>query len=240
MISKKLLQENFEAFGFQYSDEIGNRLDRYAEMLVEWNQKINLTAITEPDDIVIKHFIDSILLLKVIDLPLNASLIDVGTGAGFPSLPICVVRNDLRPTLLDSLNKRVTFLEELCKEIAVNAKFLHARAEETGQKEEYREKFDAATARAVAHLRELSEYCLPFVKQGGVFIALKGYEVENELEEARYAISQMGGKVEAVEKFELPFENKRSIVIIRKFRQTPAKYPRMTAKIKKYPLNKGK
>lgn len=119
MISKKLLQQNFEAFGFHYSDIIGYRLDQYAEMLVEWNQKINLTAITEPDDIVIKHFIDSILLLKAVELPLHARLIDVGTGAGFPSLPVCVVRDDLQPTLLDSLNKRIVFLKELCNKISI-------------------------------------------------------------------------------------------------------------------------
>ncbi len=240
MIAKELLKQNFQFFGWKYSEDIGNRLDRYAQMLVEWNQKINLTAITEPDDIVIKHFIDSLLLLKAVDLSPNVSLIDVGTGAGFPSLPVCIVRDDIQPTLLDSLNKRLIFLEELCRNIEVEAKFIHARAEEAGQKVEYREKYDVATARAVAHLRELSEYCLPFVKEGGMFIALKGYEIEEELEEAKYAISQMGGKIEAVEKFELPGENKRSIVVIRKFRQTPAKYPRMTAKIKKYPLNNKK
>ena len=237
MIAKELLKQNFDAFGWEYSDEIGNRLDSYAEMLVEWNKRINLTAITEPDDIVIKHFLDSILLLKAAELPKDATLIDVGTGAGFPSLPVCVVRNDLHPTLLDSLNKRLIFLEEVCKNIKVNAKFVHARAEEAGQKREYREQYDIATARAVAHLRELSEYCLPFVKEGGIFVALKGYEIEDELEEAKYAISQMGGKVETIQKYELPRDNKRSIVVVRKFRQTPAKYPRMSAKIKKSPLN---
>lgn len=240
MIAKELLKQNFDAFGWEYSDEIGNRLDSYAEMLVEWNKRINLTAITEPDDIVIKHFLDSILLLKAAELPKDATLIDVGTGAGFPSLPVCVVRNDLHPTLLDSLNKRLIFLEEVCKNIKVNAKFVHARAEEAGQKREYREQYDIATARAVAHLRELSEYCLPFVKEGGIFVALKGYEIEDELEEAKYAISQMGGKVETIQKYELPRDNKRSIVVVRKFRQTPAKYPRMSAKIKKSPLNYNK
>ena len=237
MIARDLLKQNFDAFGWKYTDEIGSRLDQYAEMLVEWNQKINLTAITEPNDIVIKHFIDSLLLLKAVDIPQNAALIDVGTGAGFPSLPVCVVRDDLKPTLLDSLNKRLIFLQELCKNINVDAQFIHARAEEAGQKKEYREQYDIATARAVAHLRELSEYCLPFVKVGGVFAALKGYEIEEELEQARYAISQMGGKIEAVQKYELPGDNKRSIVVIRKFRQTPAKYPRITGKIKKSPLN---
>ena len=130
MIAKELLKQNFQFFGWKYSEDIGNRLDRYAQMLVEWNQKINLTAITEPDDIVIKHFIDSLLLLKAVDLSPNVSLIDVGTGAGFPSLPVCIVRDDIQPTLLDSLNKRLIFLEELCRNIEVEAKFIHARAED--------------------------------------------------------------------------------------------------------------
>ena len=157
MISKELLKQNFDSFGWHYAEDIGDRLDCYAQLLVEWNQKINLTAITQPDDIVIKHFVDSLLLLDAVDLPVGASLIDVGTGAGFPSLPVAVVRGDLKPTLLDSLNKRLVFLEELCRNIAVNAQFVHARAEEFGSKSKYREKFDLATARAVAHLRELSD-----------------------------------------------------------------------------------
>lgn len=237
LISKELLKANFEAFDLSCDEDIANYLDIYAQLLVEWNEKINLTAITEPDDIVIKHFIDSLLLLKATDIPAKATLIDVGTGAGFPSLPVSIVRRDLSPTLLDSLNKRIIFLEELCKNIKVDAKFLHSRAEDAGAKSEYREKFDIATARAVAHLRELSEYCLPFVKVGGIFAALKGYDIEEELKEASYAISKLGGKIEEVKKFNLPFDNKRSIVIIRKYRQTPPKYPRNTAKIKKSPLN---
>ena len=237
MISKDLLKRNFDLFEWDYTEEVANRLDCYAQMLVEWNEKMNLTAITEPDDIVIKHFIDSLLFLNAVTLPDKAMLIDVGTGAGFPSLPVCIMRGDLRPTLLDSLNKRLLFLSELCRNIQIEAQFIHARAEEAGQKQEYREKYDIATARAVAHLRELAEYCLPFVKEGGTFVALKGYEIEEELEEAEYAISQMGGKIETVKKFELPGDNKRSIVVIRKFRHTPSKYPRITAKIKKYPLN---
>lgn len=240
MISKELLKENFESFGWEFSEEIASKFDKYAQLLVEWNEKINLTAITEPDDIVIKHFVDSLLLTTAIEVPQNAKMIDVGTGAGFPSLPVCIVRNDIQPTLLDSLNKRLIFLEELCKNIDVNAKYIHSRAEESGVKAEYREKYDIATARAVAHLRELSEYCLPFVKVNGYFVALKGYDIEEELEEARFAISELGGKIESVKKFELYGDNKRSIVIIRKCRQTPAKYPRITAKIKKSPLNKAK
>ena len=240
MISKELLKENLGKFELEYRDDIADRLDKYAELLVEWNEKINLTAITEPDDIVIKHFVDSLLLLKAVEIPEKSKLIDVGTGAGFPSLPVCVTRGDINLTLLDSLNKRIVFLEEVSKSIGVKAHCVHSRAEEAGAKKDYREKYDVATARAVAHLRELSEYCLPFVKVGGVFAALKGFEIETELEEAKFAISELGGKIEEVKKFELPGDNKRSIVIIRKYRPTPPKYPRITAKIKKSPLNKAK
>lgn len=236
MINFAFLQENLVGEGFACSDELAGRFDRYAELLVQWNEKMNLTAITEPDEIVIKHFLDSLLLLKACPLPAGSSLIDVGTGAGFPSVPVALMRPDIQLTLMDSLNKRITFLQTLCQELEIPADCVHARAEEVGGKPEYREQYDAACARAVAHLRELSEYCLPFVKRGGVFVALKGYEIEQELEEARYAIKQLGGKIEKVTKFTLPGENRRAIVVIRKERPTPPKFPRPSGKIKKSPL----
>lgn len=161
-----------------FSPELAEKLDRYAQMLVEWNEKINLTAITEPGDIAAKHFADSLLLLKACDIPKNVRIIDVGTGAGFPSVPVCLARPDLRLTLLDSLQKRITFLNELCAALSLPADCVHGRAEETGRMPEYREQFDLATARAVANLRELAEYCLPFVRVGGTFAALKGYDVD--------------------------------------------------------------
>ena len=178
MINSDFLARKMEAEGFAPTENQLEKFDRYASMLFEWNEKINLTAITEPDEIVIKHFIDSLLLLRAFPLPESASLIDVGTGAGFPSVPAAIVRPDIRLTLMDSLNKRITFLETLTGALDIPAHCVHARAEEVGGKEEFRERYDAACARAVAHLRELSEYCLPFVKVGGVFIALKGYEIE--------------------------------------------------------------
>ncbi len=238
MIRRDFLAEKMAEWGFTPTDAQLEAFDIYASLLVQWNEKMNLTAITEPDDIVIKHFIDSLLLLKAYSLPENGSLIDVGTGAGFPSVPVSIVRPDVKLTLMDSLNKRITFLQTVTDSLSIAAACVHARAEEVGGKEEFREKYDTACARAVAHLRELSEYCLPFVKIGGVFIALKGYEIEQELEEAGFAIRTLGGKIEKIEKFTLPSGDKRAIVIIRKISSTPKKYPRPSGKIKKNPLQK--
>ena len=236
MIDFDYLKSVCEAQSLPFSQELAEKLDRYAELLVEWNEKINLTAITEPGNIVVKHFADSLLLLQAWDLPQNARLIDVGTGAGFPSVPVCLARPDLQLTLLDSLQKRVTFLTELTSTLSLPAACVHSRAEEAGRMPKYREQFDVATARAVANLRELAEYCLPFVKVGGVFAALKGYDVEEELDEARYAISQLGGQLETVRKFRLREDASRAIVVIRKVRPVSAKYPRISGKIKKSPL----
>jgi len=179
------------------TEEMAARLDLYAQLLVDWNQKINLTAITEPKDIVVKHFLDSLLLTKAVQLPQGASLIDVGTGAGFPSVPVAVLRGDIKLTLLDSLNKRLVFLQELCGQIGVAACCVHARAEDGGRDKKLREQFDFACARAVANLRDLSEYCLPFVKVGGAFIALKGPDWQEELAEGKNAIGTMGGRLES-------------------------------------------
>lgn len=236
MIRKEYLHGLAEAEGFVLTEEMLDSFDHYAGLLVEWNEKINLTAITQPDEIAVKHFLDSLLLLRCVELPEGASLIDVGTGAGFPSLPCGIVRQDLRITLLDSLQKRITFLRELTGALHIPADCIHARAEEGGQDPALREQFDLATARAVARLRELAEYCLPFVRVGGTFAALKGYEIEEELEEARKAICLLGGEVAEVRKFVLPDESRRAIVLIRKISQTPTKYPRNSAKMKKQPL----
>ena len=236
MIDAGYCKEIMEAQGLTWSEPLLQQLDLYAKTLVEWNEKINLTAITDPAGIVLKHFVDSLLLTKAVEIPENSSLIDVGTGAGFPSVPVKLYRPDLQLTLLDSLNKRITFLEELCRILEIQAVCRHGRAEEVGKEPVFRENFDFATARAVTNLRDLSEYCLPFVKVGGCFAALKGYDVEDELKEAQFAISQMGGKVESVQKFDLGEEARRAIVLIRKVRPTPAKYPRPAAKMKKSPL----
>lgn len=234
MINKQELKDIVKKYNFDLTDIQLEKFDKYAQTLVEWNEKINLTAITEPTDICVKHFFDSLLLLDAVDVKENSTMIDVGTGAGFPSIPCKIVRDDIELTLLDSLNKRINFLTELSNNLEINTTCIHSRAEDGGRKEDLREKFDFATARAVAHLRELSEYCLPFVKVGGYFVSLKGYEIEEELEEAKKAIKLLGGKIVEVKKYEE--ENKRAIVIIKKVSQTPTKYPRIASKIKKQPI----
>lgn len=228
----KMCQE----YGIEVSADMAKRLSIYADMLVQWNEKINLTAITEYEEIEIKHFLDSLLLLTAIDIPKGSSMIDVGTGAGFPSVPCAVVRGDVKLTLLDSLNKRINFLTELSNSLGVNANCIHSRAEDGGHNKKLREKFDFATARAVARLRELSEYCLPFVKVGGYFVALKGYDCDEEVKEAKSAISQLGGEIVDVKKYNLPMDNKRAIIIIKKISQCSTSFPRKAHVMAKKPI----
>lgn len=232
----EFLKNAAEAEGFALSDNQLAAFQKYAELLVEWNQKMNLTAITEPEEIAVKHFVDSLMLLKYIDIPENGALIDVGTGAGFPGIPIKIFSPSVQVTLLDALNKRVGFLDTVSKALRQNNRCLHLRAEEGGRKPELREQFDVATARAVASMATLAEYCLPYVKVGGVFAALKGFEIEEELEEAKPAIKLLGGKIERVEQYTLVGEQKRSVVIIKKISQVSTKYPRSSAKMAKNPL----
>ncbi len=215
------------------------KLDKYAEVLVEWNEKMNLTAITAPDEMLVKHFADSLTAAPY--LPSGEfSLIDVGTGAGFPGVPLKILRPDCRLTLLDSLNKRLVFLEALCGAVGVDATRVHARAEEGGQKKELREQFDVATARAVAALPVLCEYCLPFVKVGGVFLALKGPDADNEVAAADNALQKLGGRVREVVALTLPDTNggvlERRLVVVEKVSPTPALFPRPSAKMAKQPL----
>ena len=168
----EFLKNAAKAEGFALSDNQLAAFQQYAELLVEWNQKMNLTAITEPEEIAVKHFVDSLMLLKYIDIPENAALIDVGTGAGFPGIPIKIFSPSVQVALLDALNKRVGFLNTVSEALGQNNQCLHLRAEEGGRKPELREQFDVATARAVASMATLAEYCLPYVKVGGVFAAL--------------------------------------------------------------------
>lgn len=223
----------FNEYGLELSEEQYEKLDIYAEFLVEYNEKVNLTAITEPDEILKKHFIDSVLLLKFVDIPRDSSMIDVGTGAGFPSVPIAVFRPDIKLTLLDSLNKRTIFLEKLCEKLGVKAEIIHGRAEEVSKNEKYREQFDVACARAVANMAVLSEFCLPFVKVGGNFIAMKG--PNENIESSEKAVKILGGKLAAQIDYEL-FDEQRKIVVAEKISQTATKYPRNSGKIKKNPL----
>lgn len=210
-----------------------SKMNIYAEFLVEYNHKVNLTAITEPRDILVKHFIDSVVLLRFLSIQNEASIIDVGTGAGFPSVPIKIFRPDLKITLLDSLDKRITFLKLLCDKLDIEAEFVHGRAEDISKMTEYREKFDFSCARAVANLSTLSEYCLPFVNVGGSFISLKG--PNEDISSAKGAIELLGGELADVTDYEIDGEGRR-LVQVKKISQTPPKYPRNSAQIKKKPL----
>ena len=223
----------FSKYRFDLDEEKYHKLLKYSDLLVEWNQKINLTAITVPRDILVKHFLDSLMILKFCDIPKNSSLIDVGTGAGFPSVPIKIFRPDIKLTLLDSLAKRITFLEELCGSIDIDAEFVHGRAEDIAKMPEYREKFDFSCARAVAGMSVLSEYCIPFVRNNGHFISMKGQNEDISSSEA--SIRLLGGEIFKTEDYEVEAE-KRRIIVVKKISQTPTKYPRNSAQIMKKPL----
>jgi 16S rRNA (guanine527-N7)-methyltransferase len=223
----------FKSAGLELSRDLYEKLDIYESFLVEYNEKVNLTAITDGSEILKKHFIDSIILAKHVDIPDYSMFIDVGTGAGFPSVPLKLFRPDIKITLLDSLNKRVEFLRQLCDKLGIEAEFIHGRAEDISKLQEYREKFDFSCARAVANLSLLSEFCIPFVKIGGSFISMKG-PIE-DLSEGENAVKLLGGKIESITEYELLGE-KRRIVNIKKISQTPSKYPRNSSQIKKKQL----
>ncbi len=208
----------------------------YMNLLIDWNEKINLTAITEPEDIIKKHFVDSLEINKYIMEKSN--VIDVGTGAGFPGLPLKIVRKDINITLLDSLNKRINFLNEVISFTDLNnIKTVHFRAEDAGKNTQFREKFDVVTSRAVAPLNILAEYMLPFAKVNGCCICMKGSNIDEEVKTSVKAINELGGKIENLEEFELPDSDiKRSIVIIRKIKSTPSKYPRKAGMPSKNPI----
>ncbi len=236
MTIANITAEFAEKSGFHLKKEQIEKLDVYAEMLLEWNEKINLTAITDSEGIAIKHFYDSLTPLWYLNIPKNARVIDVGTGAGFPSIPMAIVRPDLRFTLLDSLNKRLNFLNEVCTRLDISAELVHMRAEDAAQKAEYRESFDVAVSRAVAALPVLCEYCIPFVRKNGMFIAMKGSKAEEELEISKNAVSTLGAAVEKTVKISLPDDSERNIIVIRKKNYTPKAYPRHGSKIAKKSL----
>lgn len=214
-----------------------DRFCRYDTLLIEWNEKMNLTALTEPRDVAVKHFIDSLMLLRYADIPQGASVIDVGTGAGFPGLAIKIARPDIRLTLLDSLQKRLGFLDEVCEQLGLeDVVTVHGRAEEGSREILFRENYDFAVARAVASLNVLAEYCLPYVSVGGKFIAMKGKTAEEERIEAQNAIGELGGKVGERHFFSLGDAGERGIIVIDKVAPTPEKYPRKSKQIKKKPL----
>lgn len=212
--------------GIGISDGQLEQLEKYGRLLQEWNEKINLTAITDDEEIAVKHFLDS--LTALLTDKVNGSVIDVGTGAGFPGLVLKTIKPEIQLTLLDSLNKRINFLKAAAEELSLDGvEFVHGRAEDFGMNIKYREKFDTAAARAVANLRVLAEWCLPFVKVGGYFLALKGPLAEDELKDAKKAIHILGGEVEDVFETKIPCSDlSHRIIIIKKVRRTPSKYPR--------------
>lgn len=236
MIPKEKLQDWADGYGILLKEPMLEQLDRYAELLCTYNEKVNLTAITEPEEIARKHFLDSLLLAAALPFAQGAKLADVGTGAGFPGVPLKILRPDLSLTLIDSLKKRIVFLQALSQEIAVSFEALHLRAEEAGRQKGLREGFEIVTARAVAALPVLCEYCLPLVKPGGTFAALKSRGVQEEIKEAERAVSLLGGEMEQVRCFQLPGGEERAFVLIKKISQTPPKYPRPSAKMAKNPL----
>ena len=226
------MKKYFEKYSINLSDEKINLFEKYYDILIEYNKKFNLTAITEREEVIIKHFVDSLL---GVDNVVGKKLIDIGSGGGFPAIPLKIFKPDVMLTMVDSTGKKCEFLNAVCKELNLsNAKAICARAEELAKDSGYRESYDVCTARAVARLNTLCEYTLPFVKKGGYFVAYKGDATE-ELTEAQNAISVLGGKLEKVVSFELEGA-KRQIIVIKKVKNTPEIYPRGNGKERKKPL----
>ncbi|MEG2088374.1 MAG: 16S rRNA (guanine(527)-N(7))-methyltransferase RsmG [Angelakisella sp.] len=236
MIAEKEFTKLMENIGIELDENDYLLFARYAGLLQEWNEKVNLTAITDDEGIAIKHFADSLLPLTKIELKENCRLIDVGTGAGFPSVPMKLIRRDIHLTLLDSLDKRLTFLRHLCAQLGVDATMVHARAEDAGQDELHRERYDVATSRAVASLAELAELCLPLLRRGGLMVALKGSSGRAEAATAQNAITLCGGTLQEMIDYHLPNGDARTLIVIKKSSPTPPKYPRNSAQISKRSL----
>ena len=228
--------QRLKDFNIKINDEQIKKFMNYMNLLLEWNEKINLTAITQPDEVKLKHFVDSLTVLKYIND--DDKVIDIGTGAGFPGIPLKIMKGNTKITLLDSLNKRINFLNIVIETLNLrNIQAIHGRAEEIARNKLYREKYDVAVSRAVANLSILTEYMLPFVKVGGKCICMKGANVNEELERAQNAIKELGGEIERVDNFYLSDnDNERNIIIIRKVKETSSKYPRKAGMPSKEPL----
>lgn len=239
MEQEKKLKEAMKSLKIELDDKKCGQLIRYYEMLVEKNKVMNLTAITEFDEVVVKHFVDSAALIMVIHLEeRKLRVLDMGTGAGFPGIPLKILFPELQMVLLDSLNKRINFLKEVIAELSLtDIEAIHGRAEEFGRKEDFRESFDLCVSRAVANLATLSEYCIPYVKTGGYFIPYKSGNIEEELAASQKAVKVLGACVEEVQEFNLPGSDiGRSFVKIKKLEKTKPKYPRMGGKPSKEPI----
>lgn len=233
-----ILKEGLDKLNIKYDDEIIDKFKIYKDLLVEWNEKINLTTITQEDEVYIKHFLDSISCLLSDKIEKNAKVIDVGTGAGFPGLPIKMIRQDIKLTLLDSLNKRINFLKEVCDNIGIDdVEFIHSRAEDGGKNPEYRQAFDVVVSRAVANLTVLLEYTTPFLKVGGYMVCLKGPSLDEELKDAKKALEVLNMEFVEDKEFEIPFDDRtKRLLILKKIGDTPKKYPRKAGKPTKQPL----
>ncbi len=234
-MNEKLLLDGIAALSGEISNNQVQQFKTYSRLLVEWNEKINLTAVTDPDGISVKHFLDSVLPIYHIDFSKFNTIADIGTGAGFPGLPIKIMCPDIDLTLIDSLNKRINFLNAVTESLELDGvKCIHGRAEELGHQDTLREQFDAVVSRAVANMTVLCEYCLPFVKVGGRFIALKSENAEEELTAAKPMIGTLGGEVEMVIDAPLPMTDiMRKLIVIKKTKETDKKFPRRADKIKK-------
>ncbi|MGI6711259.1 MAG: 16S rRNA (guanine(527)-N(7))-methyltransferase RsmG [Bacillota bacterium] len=237
-IFRKALVQGLKEIDFPFQEKQVELCTQYQKSLISWNQKFNLTNIINPEDVAVKHFIDSVIVLKLAKIDNNANIIDIGTGAGFPGLPLKIFSKKLKITLLDSLEKRCHFLKNIIQELEINnITVVHGRAEDKGRDLNFREKYDSAIARAVTYLPSLVEYCLPFVRIGGIFIALKGAEIDEELEKGKNAINLLGGKIHQIINYSLPITgDKRSLIIIKKIKSTLEKYPRKAGIPKKKPL----
>lgn len=237
-MENRRFDQELEMLGIQLTDVQKEQFDRYYELLIEWNRVMNLTGITEYDEVNLKHFTDSLTIVRIKNMKNVSTLIDVGTGAGFPGIPIKIAFPHIKVTLLDSLNKRIKFLNQVVEELDLkDVVTLHGRAEDYAKKEEYREQFDLCASRAVANLCTLSEYCLPFVKKGGCFISYKSADSDEEIEQSKKALDILGGKIEKVDKFVLPGSDMgRALVMVEKVKNTPRKYPRKAGVPSKEPL----
>lgn len=236
--SRDLFEKELSNIGICLTDEQKKQFDKYYEMLVEWNKVMNLTGITEYDEVNLKHFVDSLTIAKVLDMKKVNTLIDIGTGAGFPGLPIKIAFPHIKVVLLDSLNKRIKFLDAVSEELGLDqVETLHGRAEDFAKKKEYREQFDVCASRAVANLATLSEYCIPYVRKNGYFVSYKSGSSEEEIQQSENAIGILGGEIQDVEKFMLPGTDiSRALVKIHKVRNTSPKYPRKAGIPTKEPL----
>ena len=235
-MNTSLLLLNLKKLNIELTDAQVQKLSLFSSLLKETNAIMNLTAITDDDGIAVKHFADSLTLLTSYDFQKGDRVLDLGTGGGFPGVPLLIARSDIDLTMMDSTGKKLAFVSSALSALSLSGKVCHARAEEKGRDENYREKFDCVVSRAVAALNVLSEYCLPFVKVGGKFLALKGSGAAQEIENAHAAIEILGGKIIETKKIILNDNIERNIVVIEKVKATPAKYPRQGGKIAKNPL----